>query len=604
MFPSINRKLSAFITLLCLMLICPAELSAFPEPTAQSASGKKNNRNSKTGRTRSGGKSSSSGSSAKGKGSGNKNAAPKGKSTSKQTQKAGTKGKANATTQKGNKKGRPETSADVKKRHEETRREIQRTKEELQRNEAEMKKSLGDLGRINADLEKTRGEVAVLKGDVGKLDSKIASLSGQISENEAKLEKLRAEYLKAVKKMRTARGNKSALAFIFSSDSFNQAMRRMRYMRRFSEWKDKQSEEIGRRVSKLNDQKRELAKARNLKDDALRREQLASAELEKKGREQDAVVADLKRNGDLLNAHLSKKQQEANALKSRIAALIAEEERKAAAERAEAERRAAEKRAAEQAAREREAREKAEAERRLAEQKERELALAETPKEDQSRKKEQSKPKKESAKEQPKKETAPKQDKKKDSKAGKSDEGRNYADARKRKPRDRNDASKASNTTKETASANVSKATSTPKSSADNGFASMRGALPRPVDGSWRVTSRFGRQELPDLPGVVYDNPGINVEVPIGATVKSVYSGKISGVYMVPGYQTVIIVNHGNYYTAYGNLKSPAVKVGDQVKAGQKLGSAAENMDDPGHGELHFEVYRNRDKLNPLEWIR
>lgn len=584
---STSRRLLSVIIALVSLVAFTTESVCAPVPEPQTSSQKSSK-----------GKKKGSGTSSSNRTSGKKGASSSSKKAS--SQKAPAK-KGGGTKTKGSKGKAPvakkETSADVRRQHEETRREIQRTQEELKRNEAEMKKSLGDLGRINADLEKTRGEVSTLQTAVGSLDKQISTLTAQIADNEAKLEKMRAEYLKAVKKMRAKRGNSSALAFIFSSDSFNQAMRRMRYLRQFSAWKEKQSAEINRQVAQLSEQKKSLANARMQKDDALRKQQVAKAELEKKGREQDAVVADLKRNGDLLTVHLSKKQQEANALKSRISALIAEEERKAAAERAAAEKREAERRAAAEKA----AAEKAEAERRAAEEKaaaerERQLAQAEQPKEQPAPKKET--PKKETPKKETPKKVTPKKTEPAKGKEKKGDEGKSYADARRRKPR--SDA----NTPAPKAEAPKKSAPAPKMEVADGGFAGMKGSLPRPVDGMWRVTSRFGRQELPDLPGVVYDNPGINVEVSIGATVKSIYAGKISGVYMVPGYQTVVIVNHGNYYTAYGNLKSPAVKVGDNVKAGQKLGSAAENADDPGHGELHFEVYRNRDKLNPLDWIR
>lgn len=561
-----KRRLWLFLTAVVLTLSPMAESVAVggPEPQVASASGKKRN----------------SGNAAKKTGSGKKGSA---------TSKGKVKGRSKSNIPAKKSPAKKETSADIRKRQEETRKEIRRTQEELKRNEAEMKKSLSDLGRINADLEKVKGEVATLQGAVGKLDAQISVLSKHISDNETRLANMRAEYLKAVKKMRTARGNTSALAFIFSSASFNQAMRRMRYLRQFSAWKDKQSAEINRKLAQLEAQRKDLAAAKRQKDDALRRQQIACNELEKKGKEQDAVVADLKRNGDLLATHLSKKQQEANALKSRIASLIAEEERKAAEEKA-----AAEKRAAERAEAERRAAEKAAEQRRIAEQKEREreLALAESKKETPAPKKTESKPDTDKPKETVKSKETPK------AKESKKEE-KNYADARRRKPRSQSDAPAPKPVPKTETKVGDKNLKAT-----DGGFASMRGALPRPVDGAWRVTSRFGRQELPDLPGVVYDNPGINVEVPVGASVKSVYAGKISGVYMVPGYQTVVIVNHGNYYTAYGNLKSPAVKVGDAVKAGQRLGSVAENLDDPGHGELHFEVYRNRDKLNPLDWIR
>ena len=85
---------------------------------------------------------------------------------------------------------------------------------------------------------------------------------------------------------------------------------------------------------------------------------------------------------------------------------------------------------------------------------------------------------------------------------------------------------------------------------------------------------------------------------------QAVYGGKVSGVYMIPGYGTVVIVSHGNYYTVYGNLTSATVKVGDVVKQGQGVGSVADSEDNPGHGLIHFEVWHNREKQNPLSWIR
>lgn len=132
----------------------------------------------------------------------------------------------------------------------------------------------------------------------------------------------------------------------------------------------------------------------------------------------------------------------------------------------------------------------------------------------------------------------------------------------------------------------------------------MRGALPRPVSGGFRITSPFGRHSLPDLPDVTYDNPGIDVEVDAGAAAKAVYQGKVSGVYMIPGFATVVIVNHGDYYTVYGNIASSTVKVGDSVKQGQTLGNVAADSDNPGHSTLHFEVWKGREKLNPSSWIR
>ncbi len=62
--------------------------------------------------------------------------------------------------------------------------------------------------------------------------------------------------------MRVARKNMSGLAFVFASENFNQALRRMRYLRQFSRWKDRQSAAIDSKTSELKSQKESLAKTR------------------------------------------------------------------------------------------------------------------------------------------------------------------------------------------------------------------------------------------------------------------------------------------------------------------------------------------------------
>ena len=132
----------------------------------------------------------------------------------------------------------------------------------------------------------------------------------------------------------------------------------------------------------------------------------------------------------------------------------------------------------------------------------------------------------------------------------------------------------------------------------------MRGSLPHPAAGEFHITSQFGKHALPDLPDVTYDNPGIDARVAAGTQALAVHAGTVSGVYMIPGFSTVVIVNHGDYYTVYGNIASAAVKIGDRVKSGQALGKLTIDPDNPGHSEIHFEVWKGREKLNPQSWIR
>lgn len=542
--------------------VCPVVSEAFAAPVAQSKGKQK-------------------GSPAK------KQSAPAKKSTSK---KSSSKGSSSKKSSKGQNAAGGETSAELKRRQQSAQAEVTKTKEELKKNEQEVKRGLNELSRLEDGIATSKKESDVLSAEVGKLSGKITTLQGNIAVHNKELERLRAEYLKAVKKMRVSRKKNSRMAYLFSAKNIAEADRRMRYLKEFSEWKNKKMGEINARVAALHKENQELQRAKSDKDVMLGRELKVQEKLNRQKQRQDVVVAELRANGDALQAHLAKKQSEVNALRNQVAAVIAEEQRKADAERqrreqaAREERERAEQKAAEEAA----ARKAAEEAAQRQASEESEKAKKEQAKKEQAKKE---KAKKEKAKkEQAKKEQPKKEQAKKDNK-GKGD----YAQARKRKPR-------GDNNKKEAPRKEAPKQEAPKQSGGD--FASMRGSLPRPVGGAFRITGKFGRHALPDLPDVTYDNPGIDVEVASGASVQSVFGGTVSGVYMVPGFSTVVIVSHGDYYTVYGNIGSASVKVGDRVKQGQTLGKLADDPDNPGHSALHFEVWKGREKQNPQSWIR
>ncbi len=493
----------------------------------------------------------------------------------------------------------PKSSEEAKRLQEETQRDIRHTKEKLRLNEQEIKTGLSDLNRLSSEIVTGKNKVAGLQKKVTSLNQEIIHLGDEISKNEAELKLMREEYLKAVKKMRLTKKNQSTLAFIFASENFNQAMRRLRYMRQFSEWKARKSADIDNKIEQLGDERTKLAKTKETQTVALSQLQKSQQQLEENHRKQEQLVATLRKNGDVLQAHLVAKQNEANRLKETISSLIAQEQAKAEAERKAREKAEAERKAREKAEAERIAREKAEAEKRAAEK-----ALAdEKPHEDKEKADRKFAEAKAKADEKARKEQE-KLDKKKFKNSEKSSRNRRDRGLKNKvEVREKVDSKEAIRSADPVAVANPKTVEKAVAAKAVN-FAGLRGKLPRPVDGSWRITNPFGRHSMPEMPEIEYDNPGIDAEVAKGTTVKAVCGGKVSGVYKLSGYGNVVIVNHGDYYTVYGNLASTNVTVGTQVAGGHPLGTAGADPDDQRHGSVHFEVWKGREKQNPSSWLR
>ena len=134
-------------------------------------------------------------------------------------------------------------------------------------------------------------------------------------------------------------------------------------------------------------------------------------------------------------------------------------------------------------------------------------------------------------------------------------------------------------------------------------FGNNRGKLPYPVTGRYTVVATFGEQQHSELKYVRTSNSGIDIQTTPGADARAVFNGVVTRVFVVPGYNNSVIVRHGNYLTVYSNLSQVYVKAGDVVSTRQALGKI---YADPEEGQatiLHFQLWKEKTKLNPLPWL-
>lgn len=138
------------------------------------------------------------------------------------------------------------------------------------------------------------------------------------------------------------------------------------------------------------------------------------------------------------------------------------------------------------------------------------------------------------------------------------------------------------------------------KSLVSGGFESNRGRLPWPVRGI--VTGHFGLHPHPVLDHVQVNNKGIYIQTTANSDASAVYDGEVTQVFAIPGNNNAIIVKHGIYRTVYANLTTTYVKVGDKVKARQKLGRVFVDQE-ADKTELYFMLYKESVLQNPELWL-
>lgn len=136
------------------------------------------------------------------------------------------------------------------------------------------------------------------------------------------------------------------------------------------------------------------------------------------------------------------------------------------------------------------------------------------------------------------------------------------------------------------------------------GFAAQRGRLPSPLSAPFSVVQGFGVQQHRSIKTLEVNNPGVDLETASGAQARAVYPGVVSAVFVQEGLGHVVLVRHGEYLTVYANIKSLKVGKGTQLKTGDVIGTVGPSDVDPGRGQLHFEIRREREKFNPMQWLR
>lgn len=134
----------------------------------------------------------------------------------------------------------------------------------------------------------------------------------------------------------------------------------------------------------------------------------------------------------------------------------------------------------------------------------------------------------------------------------------------------------------------------------DAEFSRNKGKLPWPADGP--VVGSFGKHYHPVYKNLqLPPNNGIDIALSKESSVNSVFEGTVTQVFVMPGYNQCVLIQHGNYFTLYCKLKTASVKAGDNVKTGQEIGRI-DTIN--GQTQLHFEVWKGKDPQNPESWLK
>ncbi len=374
-----------------------------------------------------------------------------------------------------------------------TDKKVADTNKKLKAAQKEAKKSLSALNEITAEIKEQRKSIKKINTEITRLNNEEKELTKKIEEAEKKLQEKKEDYAQSVRAIYRKNLGYNAFAFLFSANTFSQAIRRARYLKEFSTLRKDQANEIKKGQEELESKRSELQNLKAQKNSNLAKLEQENKNLKAKENKQKEVVNKANQNESALRKELDRQKKEAAALKKEIEKLIAEEAKKSMQNKSQ-------------------------------------------------------------------------------SQGAKSDTEGGYVMTKEEQVLAKN-------------------------------FAENKGKLPMPLSGKYMIVGHYGKQQHQDLKYVQVENSGIVIKTKPETLARSIFKGVVTKIFVTPGYNSSVIVRHGNYLSIYSNLKEVYVKTGDKVDTRQNIGKIYSDPEDDNSTLLHFQLWKERTKLDPELWL-
>jgi septal ring factor EnvC (AmiA/AmiB activator) len=215
---------------------------------------------------------------------------------------------------------------------------IKETERILDETGEQKKNSLGELNALNQRILQQESLIKSIQGEVSLLDYDISENNQIIDALERDLKKLKEEYAAMLFAAQKASGKVDKLTFLFSAQSFDQMMMRLKYMEQYGKARQDQAVAIEKVQDILKEQVRVTQVKRSEKNTLLNEELKENQQLTNLKQKQRTLVRNLEKQEKQLRKDLETTRKSIAELEDLIAKIIKEEMEKAAREARERER--------------------------------------------------------------------------------------------------------------------------------------------------------------------------------------------------------------------------------------------------------------------------
>lgn len=200
--------------------------------------------------------------------------------------------------------------------------EIKQINELLFSSKKNRKNVVTEVEDLQVKLSVREELIKVTNAQVNLLTRKINLNERNISDQRKELEALKEDYAKMIQNSYSSKSLQNRLMFLFSSENFLQAYKRIQYLKQYTQYRRKQGLAIAEKTQLLQELNKALIEEKSKKLVLVEENKTVQEQLKKERNAQENLIKSLRRKERSLAAQISKKEKEARAIDREIDRLI------------------------------------------------------------------------------------------------------------------------------------------------------------------------------------------------------------------------------------------------------------------------------------------
>jgi murein hydrolase activator len=215
-----------------------------------------------------------------------------------------------------------EDKSQLEKERQEIQKEIKEIQGAYDKLKGRTKQIVGQYNLIDRKIRLQNRYISNISKELRFIDDDIYLSNVEIYRLSKLLDTLKAQYSRSVVYAYKNRSNYDFLNFIFSANTFNDAVKRVAYLKSYRAYREQQVNTIKETQALITRRKEEQLSKKRQKDDALRNQTEQAKVLEGQKKEKDVVLTQLKSQQKDLEKQLAAKQKKDRELKNAITSII------------------------------------------------------------------------------------------------------------------------------------------------------------------------------------------------------------------------------------------------------------------------------------------